>query len=100
MEEKLEELKKQLAECKKQSEEYLAGWQRAKADYANLEKRQTKLLEEFKEFADAATLLELLDIVDSFEQAEKALPEELRNHEWAKGVMRIKSAWDEFLKRK
>ena len=35
---KTAQLKEQLKECQKMRDEYLAGWQRAKADYENLEK--------------------------------------------------------------
>ncbi|KKU34428.1 MAG: Protein GrpE [Candidatus Azambacteria bacterium GW2011_GWB1_46_27] len=40
----------------------------------------------------------ILNVVDSFEQALKFQPEELKNSEWAKGVLQIKNQLDDFLK--
>lgn len=36
---KLQKIKKELEQCKKEKQEYLDGWQRAKADYVNAQKR-------------------------------------------------------------
>jgi len=54
---------------KKQSEEYLNGWKRAKADYLNLKKEMEAQNKEIKEWLSKIFLLPLLDIMDSFERA-------------------------------
>ena len=40
--EPIDELKAKLAETEKQRDEYLAGWQRAKADFINYKKEEMK----------------------------------------------------------
>jgi len=48
----IEKLKEQLAECEKLRDEYLAGWQRQKADFLNLQKEIAKKTEEIVKFAN------------------------------------------------
>ena len=83
---------------KKQSEENLAGWQRAKADFLNYKKDQEKYLEEFRKYASEDVIVKLLPTIDNFELATKHLPKELENSDWAKGIICIKSQFDNFLK--
>lgn len=74
---------------KKQAAEYLAGWQRAKADYLNLKKQTEKEKEEVVKFAHAAFVLELLPIYDNLKRALAHVPPEERDKEWVKGVGHI-----------
>ena len=90
--------KQKLAEYKKQSEENLAGWQRAKADFVNYKKDQEKYLEEFRKYASEDIIVKLLPTIDNFELAIKHLPEDLKNSDWAKGMICIKGQFDSFLK--
>lgn len=97
-----EGLIRQLAECQKEKEEYLAGWKRAKADLINYKTEQEKFKRELGSFLISATLLEILKIKDSFEEALKnppaGGPENLKNDEWMKGIKKIKDQFDQFLK--
>ena len=54
---------------KKQAEEYLNGWKRAKADYLNLKKEMEAQNKEIKEWISKIFLLPMLDIMDSFDRA-------------------------------
>ena len=92
------DLKQELEEYKKQSEENLAGWQRAKADFVNYKKDQKKYLEEFRKYASEDMIVKLLPTIDSFQIAIDHLPEDLKNTDWAKGIICIKSQFDNFLK--
>ena len=94
----LKEIKKELKECQKQAEENLAGWQRAKADFVNYKKDQEKYLEEFRKYASEDMIIKLLPTIDSFQMAVDHLPEDLKNTDWAKGIICIKSQFDNFLK--
>lgn len=96
MEEK--DLKKELEKYKKQSEEYLNGWQRTKADFENYKKRQAKIFSELDQMANQNLILEILPILDAFKSAGQHLPEELKNSEWAKGILQIKSQLESLLK--
>ncbi len=60
-------LKEQIAKLEKEKEEYLNGWRRAKADYMNLQKDETKRMEELIKFANLELIKELLLVLDSFE---------------------------------
>lgn len=62
-------LQKELAEAKKNAEEYLNGWKRAKADYINREKEIEKEKEEWGKFANVALILQILPILDNFKRA-------------------------------
>lgn len=61
--------KNELEKYKKQAEEYLNGWKRAKADYLNLKKDMEAQGKEIKEWMSKIFLLPLLEIMDSFGRA-------------------------------
>lgn len=69
--EKQEEKKpeSELEKCERERDEYLAGWQRAKADFSNYQKDEARRSEEFAKWALAAFTNELLGILDSFDVA-------------------------------
>ena len=59
------ELQKIIAE----RDEYLAGWQRAKADFVNAKKRMEDTMKEFRTMANEGLVEELLPVLHSFEMA-------------------------------
>ena len=71
---KLKKIKDKLKHCEKERAEYLAGWQRAKADYINLQREQEQKIADYYKFANEGLILELLPILDSFEAALKHPP--------------------------
>lgn len=75
-----------LAECEKVRDEYLAGWQRAKADYQNLQKEIIEQIAEEFEAGKRYSIKEMLSIGDDLAIAQKNMPAELRENVWAKGV--------------
>ena len=97
-EENLEELKKQLLECQKQKEEYLAGWQRARADFLNHKKEEMERVSGLLVYAQEELILKLLSVLDNFDVAEKKLPEDLKKDENVKGLLLIKNQLLDFLK--
>ncbi|MES2436952.1 MAG: nucleotide exchange factor GrpE [Patescibacteria group bacterium] len=60
-----EKLKKAIAE----KQEYLDGWQRAKADFVNARKRDEEDKKEFVKFAKIGLIEELIPVLESFEMA-------------------------------
>lgn len=62
-------LKKALAACQTEKAEYLSGWQRARADFANLRKDEGETLARAKESATLLVLRDILPVVDIFELA-------------------------------
>ncbi len=93
-----EDLKKKLQECEKKKEEYLAGWQRAKADFLNYKKEERERTEETLKYAGEILSLNLLPILDNFDFAGKNLPENLRKDENVKGILQIRKQILDFLK--
>ncbi len=87
-----------LESAKKEAEENLAGWQRAKADFLNFKKDQEKAMADFKKYANEDMVLALLPTVDSFELATRHLPEDLKDSDWVKGIMCIKGMFENFLR--
>lgn len=73
---KVKKIKDELKSCHKERAEYLAGWQRAKADYINLQREHEQKIADYFKFANEGLILELLPILDSFEAAIKNSPED------------------------
>ncbi len=86
-----------LAECEKQRDEYLAGWQRARADFINYKKEENKRFEDLIRFSNEDLLEDLIGVLDSFDLGlaalEKAGPVE-------KGVYMIHSKLDDVMKQR
>jgi molecular chaperone GrpE len=68
---------------------------RAQADLQNAKQRMEREADELRKFAAAGFMSRLLPVVDNFQRAFKQLPEDLKNHEWVKGVAAIEQ---DFLK--
>jgi len=68
---KVKKVKEQLKKCEQERREYLAGWQRAKADYINLHREHEKKIADYFKFANEGLILEFLPILDSFDAAIK-----------------------------
>ncbi|MCI0542284.1 nucleotide exchange factor GrpE [bacterium] len=66
----VKKLREKLHVCQKEKEEYLTGWQRAKADYVNARKDEEKTRGEFAKMANKEVLLDMIAVADSFEQAQ------------------------------
>ncbi|MFQ6049676.1 MAG: nucleotide exchange factor GrpE [Candidatus Paceibacterales bacterium] len=94
----LEEIKQKLEECQKSKDEYLTGWQRARADFLNYKKGELERVGELIKYADTGLILKFLPILDNFEIVEKKLPEDLKNDESVKGLLQLKTQIRDFLK--
>ena len=98
IEQNIEELKKKLEECEKLKDEYLAGWQRERADFLNYKREELERIGEILKYTNVGLILNILPILDNFEIAEKKLPEDLKNDENVKGILQIKNQILNFLK--
>jgi molecular chaperone GrpE len=91
-----------LETLKTQCEEYLSGWKRAQADYANLKKETEREKQEFAKYANERLLSELLPAIDQYETALlytpdlSSLPEEdqKRLKNWIIGLHAVRSLWE------
>ena len=86
----------------KERDEYLAGWKRAQADYANLQKETESARKEFMKYGTEECLLRLLPAIDQFEVALRfqpaldVIPEDKRRpfETWVTGLQAVKSLWE------
>jgi len=92
-------LTEKLAECEKLKNEYLAGWQRARADFLNYKKEEMERISQLLKYANEEFILNLLPVLDNFELAEKNLSDELKNNESVKGLLQIKQQLKDWLKK-
>jgi molecular chaperone GrpE len=85
--EKIKTLREKLSAALKERDEYLAGWQRAKADYINARKDELATQMSSTRMANERTILEILPVLDSFGLAfsNKESWEKV-DENWRKGV--------------
>lgn len=92
-----EDLSEKLASAEKQRDEYLQGWQRAKADYVNYKKEENARLEAIAKYTSEDIMREMVTVLDSFDlglrSLEKAGPVE-------KGVYMIRAQIEDILKKR
>jgi molecular chaperone GrpE len=97
MEEEIKNLKEQLVKAEADRDQYLSGWQRAKADYLNYKKEEQSRLGDIAKYTNEDILKEMVTVLDNFDlglQAlEKAGPVE-------KGVYMIRSQIEDVLKKR
>jgi len=87
----------ELEQAQTQATEYLSGWQRAKADYANLKRESEAKQLELTQYANAELLKELLPLVDYFKHALAAVPADQKGLPWVQGIQHIQSKLEQVL---
>ena len=85
--EKIEELEKELERSQKQTSEYFEGWQRERADFINYKKRNERELELLKLNYKADLLKKYLTISDDLSLAMRNCPKEGESVDaWIEGI--------------
>lgn len=85
--EKIKKLKAELENCRKEKQEYLDGWQRAKADFINFKKRSEEDKKEIVKYATEEFILEIIPALDSFEHAFRDKKDlDKSGTEWRQGI--------------
>lgn len=69
-----------------QAQEYLQGWQRARAEFANYKKRVEREMKDSYGSAAGSVLKDILPAIDDFERAMNNVPEHLKDDPWVGGV--------------
>jgi molecular chaperone GrpE len=82
-------LEVQLTEAQAKANEYLDGWQRARAEFANYKRRAEKERDEIYQNAAVETLRKLLPIIDDFDRAVANVPADRADDEVIKGFSLI-----------
>ncbi len=86
LEEQVISLKTALEEMDKKAEEYLDGWQRARAEFANYKKRVLRENTEIHQVARGEVIKLYLDIADDLDRALQEKPETRDGETWAEGI--------------
>jgi molecular chaperone GrpE len=86
LEEKVKVLNRRLEEAELKAEEYLDGWQRSRAEFANYKKRIAKDNTEIHRTARGDVIKLYLDIADDLERALLERPEEGEEESWVDGI--------------
>jgi len=86
---RIDELTAQLELAERRAEEAEAGWQRARADYANLKRRSEEQQAESAGIAGDRLLVRVLDLADDFDLAVEHVPDEAKDSPWVAGISAI-----------
>jgi molecular chaperone GrpE len=86
LEEQVTALQTALEEMDNKAEEYLDGWQRARAEFANYKKRVLRENMDIRQVARGEVIKLYLDIADDLERALQEKPETGDSETWAEGI--------------
>lgn len=89
-EDALKRLREKLKTCVAEKQEYLDGWQRLKADYANEKRDAAKKITEARDFAFREAAEKLLPLVDAFDLAFQAPQWKDTEASWKTGIERLR----------
>lgn len=81
---------------KKQCDEYLDGWKRAKADFINYRKDESRRLDSVLKFSNETIIKDLVNVLDSFDLAIQSLEGDSKLE---KGVYLIRTQLEDILKK-
>ncbi len=88
-----ETLTRMLNEEKEKAAGYLAGWQRAQADFVNYKRRCEQEKVEIGSVANSTLICTLLPIFDDMERAFASIPPDIATHSWIEGIKLIERKW-------
>jgi len=88
-EQKAKNLRKLLKICQRERGEYLAGWQRARAEFQNYKKQEAHTAEEFRKFVAESGIRKVLPVLDNLTLACNSIPEKCIDDAWTKGILQI-----------
>lgn len=92
-----EDLPQALAEEKAKAAEYLAGWQRAQADFINYKRRCEQEKEDIIKYGNSEFVLKILPVMDDFERAFSHMPSGKATHGWLEGMKALERKFRAFL---
>ncbi|MEA3349162.1 MAG: nucleotide exchange factor GrpE [Chloroflexota bacterium] len=84
--EEISDLQSKLEESQAQADEYLDGWQRARAEFANYKKRIKRERERIYQNAAGDIVKQYLLVIDDLDRALKNRPDAGDGADWAEGI--------------
>lgn len=99
--ETIKKLREKLKACEADKSEYLAGWQRSKADSINARKEEEERKKDIIKFSEKNILLDLINLADSFDglYANKEGWERIEKN-WRQGMDHLRSQLMSIMKSK
>ena len=97
----LEDFKKcqeNLQKLEKERDDFLAGWQRERADFLNYKKEQAEIFGGLQKMVSQILISEILPVLDNFELSFKHLPENMKDNEWVRGLIQVYENFKDILK--
>jgi molecular chaperone GrpE len=91
------ELKSQLEAVNAKAAEYLDGWQRARAEFANYKKRVERDNADLSQNLTAEVLARFLPVLDDFSRAMKNAPADGDGAQWAAGIALVHKKFNALL---
>ena len=88
-ESELDVLSAQLQEAQAQAAEYLDGWQRARAEFANYRRREEQQRQQLRDTIKGQVLGDLLPVMDDLDRAFQAVPADVCETAWVKGLSMV-----------
>lgn len=93
----IEELQRQLKECQGLRDEYLAGWQRQKADFINFKREQGDAAIFLRDGIYRQLVFSMVPLISDIDRAFSTIPPDLENQEWVRGLGQISLQFKKFL---
>ncbi len=91
--------KENIEKYKKERDEYLKGWKRARADFLNYKKEEDQRMEKIAEYEREKIIKELMGVLDDIYLAEKEIPNKDRENTWIKGILGVKKQIEGFFEK-
>jgi molecular chaperone GrpE len=82
-------IEEKLIEAETKAAEYLDGWQRERAEFANARKRLERERSEAYQRANLEAVKKLLPLLDDFERALTRVPESVASDPWFEGIQLV-----------
>ncbi len=79
----------ELDAMKAQAQQYLEGWQRERAEFANYKRRVEQQQKDSYANATADVLKKVIPVIDDFDRALVNIPDELSSNSWVSGTTMI-----------
>lgn len=90
----------ELNRCMRELQEYLTGWQRAKADFVNYKNEEAKRLEDTARFMTRSLVSDILPVLDSFDLACEHWEQKSGSEQDVKGILLIRTQLLDILKKR
>jgi molecular chaperone GrpE len=95
-----EKMISEVEQIEKQRDEYLAGWQRSKADFINYKKEELKHLEDVSRYGSESLIKEIIIVMDDFDLALRVMEKNGGTEGIDKGIYMIRSKIEDVLRKK